>query len=115
MDDRMLPGGDLVRGGIEDLNAGIESPQALLVAIGSEGLVTFYYYDFYAQALAKIERGHNQDLQDVRAMIDQGLIDPHTVRRHFHEIEPRLYRYPAIHPPSFRQAVDDLLGERQEG
>ena len=34
MDYSMLPGGDLVRGGIEDLRAGIESPQALLVAIG---------------------------------------------------------------------------------
>ena len=34
MDYNTLPGGDLVRGGIEDLRAGIESPQALLVAIG---------------------------------------------------------------------------------
>ena len=34
MDYSVLPGGDLIRGGIEDLNAGIESPQALLVAIG---------------------------------------------------------------------------------
>ena len=38
MDYRTLPGGDLVRGGIEDLNAGIESPPALLVAIGAARL-----------------------------------------------------------------------------
>lgn len=34
MDYSTLPGGDLVRGGIEDLRAGIESTQAFLVAIG---------------------------------------------------------------------------------
>ena len=38
MDYRALPGSDLVRGGIEDLSAGIESPPALLVAIGSPRL-----------------------------------------------------------------------------
>ena len=34
MDYSKFPGGDLIRGGIKDLNTGIESPQALLVAIG---------------------------------------------------------------------------------
>ena len=82
------------------------------VYITDEGLVAFYHYDFYAQALAKIERGHRQDLQDVRAMLDRGLIHPPTVRRYFGDIEPLLYRYPAIHPPSFRQAVEQMLGER---
>lgn len=79
--------------------------------ITNEGRIAFYHYDFYAQreALAKIERGHAQDLQDVRAMIQRGLIDPQTIRRTFDEIEPLLYRYPAIHPPSFRQAVETIL------
>lgn len=79
--------------------------------VTTEGQIAFYHYDFYAQALAKIERGHSQDLQDVRAMIGRGLIDPQTVQRHFDEIEPLLYRYPAIHPPSFRQAVKAILSE----
>lgn len=79
--------------------------------IASEGRVAFYHYDFYAQALAKIERGHRQDLQDVRAMLDRGLIEPQTLRRYFDDIEPLLYRYPAIHPPSFRRAVEEMLGE----
>lgn len=76
--------------------------------ITSEGRLAFYHYDFYAQALAKIERGHAQDLQDVRAMIVRGLIVPQTMRRTFEEIEPLLYRYPAINPPSFRQAVEAI-------
>ena len=82
------------------------------LSIGRKGHVAFYHYDFYAQALAKIERGHRQDLEDVRAMIDRGLADPKTIRRFFDEIEPLLYRYPAIHPPSFRRAVEETLGQR---
>jgi len=38
MDYSTLPGGDLIRGGLEDLNAGIESPEAFLVAIGKPRL-----------------------------------------------------------------------------
>lgn len=38
MDYRTLPGGDLVERGIEDLKAGVESPQAILVAIGKPRL-----------------------------------------------------------------------------
>ena len=38
MDDRALPGGDLIRVGLEDLARGIESPEALLVAIGAPRL-----------------------------------------------------------------------------
>ena len=82
------------------------------LSIGREGRVAFYHYDFYAQTLAKIERGHRQDLEDVRAMIDRGLVDLKTIRRFFDEMEPLLYRYPAIHPPSFRRAVEETLGQR---
>jgi len=79
--------------------------------VTTEGLIAYYHYDPYAQALAKIERGHNQDLQDVRAMITRGLIESKRIHHYFDEIEPLLYRYPAIHPPSFRQAVEAILSE----
>lgn len=79
--------------------------------IAQEGRVSFYHYDLYAQALAKIERGHNQDLDDVRQMFRRGLIDPSEVRRRFQEIESGLYRYPAVDPRSFRQALDEALKE----
>lgn len=45
-------------------------------------------------------------------LIDRGLVDPKATRRFFDEIEPLLYRYPAIHPPSFRKAVEEVLGQR---
>jgi len=77
--------------------------------IAREGRLSFYHYDFYAQALAKIQRGHSQDRLDVRNMIERGLIDPEELRRRFEEIEPRLYRYPAIDPAAFRRAVESAL------
>jgi hypothetical protein len=69
------------------------------------GRVAFHHYDFCAQALAKIERGHDRDLGDVKAMVDLGLISGAEVRSMFSRMEPELYRFPAIDPASFRRAV----------
>jgi hypothetical protein len=80
--------------------------------IAREGRLSFYHYDFYAQALAKIERGHAQDRLDVRQMLDRGLIEPLELRRRFEEIEPLLYRYPAIDPTAFRRALEETLQEK---
>jgi len=79
------------------------------VYITREGKLSFYHYDLYAQALAKIERGHSQDAQDVREMLQRELIDAEEVLRYFEAIEPELYRYPAIDPASFRRAVEASL------
>ena len=79
--------------------------------ISQEGRLAFHHFDFAAQALAKIERGHTQDLEDVREIIARGLVDLATLRRDFSEIEPELYRYPAIDPAAFRRALEAVLGE----
>jgi hypothetical protein len=81
--------------------------------ISREGPVSFHHFDFHAQALAKLERHHTQDLQDVRQMVARGLIDPARVRRFFDEIEPQLYRYPAVDPASFRAAVREAFGTEE--
>ena len=39
--------------------------------IKQEGRLTFLHYDFYAQALAKIERGHETDQRDVQEDDDE--------------------------------------------
>ena len=75
-----------------------------------ENRLSFHHYDFYAQALAKIERGHTQDLADVQEMILRHLVDPSQALRFFDAIEPRLYLYPAIDPPAFRRSVERILG-----
>lgn len=71
-----------------------------------EGNVQIRHFDFYSQALAKIERGFGQDLDDVRQMIANGLVEPGRLRELYEQIEPRLYRYPAIDPKDFRRRVE---------
>jgi hypothetical protein len=74
--------------------------------IQQAGKVTFLHYDFYAQALAKIERGHATDEQDVREMIARGLIEPPRLLELFQSIEDQLFRYPAVDGPTLRRAVE---------
>ena len=79
------------------------------VFITREGRLSYYHYDYFSQALSKIQRGHAKDLADVREMMDRGLIDRTELRRRFEEIEPQLYRYPAIDPKAFRTALEQAL------
>ncbi|MDX6590617.1 MAG: hypothetical protein QOI84_1891 [Solirubrobacterales bacterium] len=78
--------------------------------IRKEGKLSFHHFDPVAQALAKAERGHEQDLLDVRQMIASGLVDPADALAQFESIEPELYRFPAIDPDSFRKSVEELFG-----
>lgn len=73
------------------------------------GTLSVFHLDPYSQALAKIERGHVNDLADVRSMLSEKLIEPQRLRDLFEQIEPRLYRFPAIDPETFRRAIDDVL------
>ena len=85
---------------------GWESRSPVLKRLGK---VTVRHYDFVAQALSKIERGHVRDLADVRAMLARGLVTREALREQFSEIEPSLYRYPAIDPASFKLALEGAL------
>ena len=78
--------------------------------IAREGKVDFFHYDFYSQALSKLQRGHAKDLVDVREMIERKLVEPAKAMELFEAIEDRLYRFPSIDPPSFRRRVEDALG-----
>lgn len=73
--------------------------------IESDGLLSFHHFDLYAQALAKIERGHDRDVVDVDEMISRGLIERRQLLEYFGAIEPKIYRYPAIDTTTFRSAV----------
>lgn len=76
--------------------------------IAREGRISFYHYDLTAQALAKVQRGHRQDLDDVRQMLERGLVERGELLRRFEQIEPELYRYPAVDPAAFRKAVEGI-------
>ena len=68
-----------------DINVELAAPDEFIPALPDwpsrstfivrQGPVDFFHYDFHAQALAKIERGHEQDLQDVAAMHRLKLIE----------------------------------------
>ncbi len=73
--------------------------------IAREGSIDFFHYDFYGQALAKLERSHRRDLDDVESMRASDLIEPEKLLAHFESIKNELYRYPAIDPASFRRTV----------
>lgn len=76
------------------------------IGLGREGRLTFAHFDPYSQALAKLERGHERDLEDVAAMERLGLVEPGRLLEFFAEIEPDLYRFPALDPARFRAAVE---------
>ena len=78
--------------------------------VAQEGHLFFHHFDLCAQALAKIERSHTQDVEDVREMLRRGLVDPLEARAYYERIEPQLYRYPAIDPRTFRAAVEEMFG-----
>jgi len=78
--------------------------------IRTEGRLSFHHFDPVAQALSKAERGHQQDREDVKFLIESGLVDPADARAQFERIEPELYRFPAIDPKSFRASVEELFG-----
>jgi len=77
--------------------------------LSNEGRLVVRHLDLYSQALAKVERDHAIDRADVRSMIDGSHVQPMELRRLFDAIEPNLFRFPAIDPPSFRANLEGAL------
>lgn len=75
--------------------------------------VSFYHYDLVAQALAKLERGHSQDVADVRALLERGIITKEALLKTFVDVRSSLLRYPAIDAEQFEQKVREFIA--QEG
>ena len=82
--------------------------------IAQMGKITFLHYDFYAQALAKIERGHDSDLSDVMNFIKADLVNPRMLLDMFSQIKDELFRYPAINPQSFHRALETAVARAEE-
>ena len=74
--------------------------------VAREGMLDVHHYDPYSQALSKVERGFEQDLEDVEAMLGAGLVERVLALDLFGTIEDDLYRYPAIDPASFSAKVN---------
>ena len=76
-----------------------------------EGALEVFDFDPYSQALSKLQRGFDLDLADVENMVRSGHVDPATLLSLFEEIEPVLFRFPAVDPPALRAAVESLAGD----
>ncbi|MCM0592258.1 MAG: DUF6036 family nucleotidyltransferase [Gloeotrichia echinulata IR180] len=109
----------------QDLNINIElaSPQDFLPAlpgwrersvfIGKRGQISFYHYDFTAQALSKLSRGFDRDLNDVQAMYEQKLLSLKQLRDCFEAIAPELIRFPSLNPDVIRSRVDNFIARSE--
>lgn len=78
--------------------------------IGTFGPVRVFHYDFVAQALSKIERGHDKDLLDVQEMLRRGLVTARDLATHSEAMRPGLKRYPAVDEDSFVRRVKQFIG-----
>jgi hypothetical protein len=81
--------------------------------IQQEGKLAFYQYDFYGQALAKLERRLGQDVSDVQKMFENELIEPGKLLELFSFIESELHRYPEVDAQSFRSSVEQAAKARK--
>ena len=105
----------------QELNISIElaSPQDFLppipgwrdrsVFIGKRGQISFYHYDFTAQALSKLSRGFDRDLKDVEAMYKQNLFALSQLRDGLQAIVPELIRFPALNPAILTRRVENFI------
>jgi hypothetical protein len=105
----------------QELNINIElaSPQDFLpplpgwrdrsVFIGKQGQISFYHYDFTAQALSKLSRGYDRDINDVRAMYEQKLFSLKGLLNCFEAIEPELIRFPSLDSDALKGKIEKFI------
>lgn len=79
------------------------------IYIEKQGQISFYHYDFTAQALSKLSRGYDRDINDVQAMYEQKLFSVQDLRDCFEAIEPELIRYPSIKPDVLRSSIEEFI------
>lgn len=102
-----------------DLNIELASPDDFLpplpdwrensLPIATIGNVRFFHYDFRAQALAKLERGHRQDIGDVTELLRRGFVVKQDLLTAWNQIKPTVIRYPAINSSTLERKIIQFL------
>lgn len=80
--------------------------------IERHGALQVYHYDFTSQLVAKIERGHQQDLLDARHMVARK-VDTTRLRELVALTAGDLVRYPALDPVAFHAKIDAFLASTE--
>jgi hypothetical protein len=106
-----------------DINIELASPEDFVPAlpewrersafISAHGPLVFYHYDFYSQALSKLERFHTRDQSDVEQMLSTGLVQRERLLELFREIEHELIRFPAIDADALTRRVETTAAHRR--
>ncbi len=74
------------------------------------GNIEVFDLDLYSQVLVKLERGFALDLEDIRSMLGAGLVARSRLLELLVQIEPVLFRFPAVDPAGFRRRVGHMVG-----
>ena len=62
--------------------------------VGRYGSIDVFYFDFYSIALSKIERGSTSDINDVKLLVQQGIIELQELDNAYNEVLPRVGKRP---------------------
>jgi hypothetical protein len=73
-----------------------------------EGNLEVFDFDLYSQALSKLERGFELDLEDVENMVRSGEVEPEKLLELYETVEPELFRFPAVDRTKLRSSVESL-------
>lgn len=79
--------------------------------VGRYGDMSVYHFDFTAQALSKIERGHPKDLLDAREMLRRSLTSKPLLTTMLLAVRPFIRRYPALDEDEFIRRIEAFLRE----
>ena len=94
----------------EDFVPPLEGTAGRHVFIDKVGPIAFYHYDPCAQLLSKVVRGFQRDLEDARAFIRSGIVDPGRFQSLVVSIPDAAYaRYPSLSRTGIEEAVEAFL------
>ena len=77
--------------------------------VGRFGPIEVRHYDFRAQALAKLARGLERDIADVRSMVERRLVTSESLRTALAEMAPRLERFPRVDRRELAARLESIL------
>ncbi len=115
-----------IRGLVEQMNINVEfaSPRDFIPLpsqwetharyVGRYGLIDVFYFDFYSIALSKIDRGNTRDINDVKLLLEQGIITLEELDVAYQEVLAQMGKgtYARLDPRRFAEryaAVRQLL------
>jgi hypothetical protein len=76
--------------------------------VGRFGALEVFDMMYELQALSKLQRAFDQDLEDVREMLARQLTSKTAILAVFEHMRSELFRFPAVDEPRLAKAVDGL-------